>query len=607
MGQLFIVDGIDPVTIDSVFERGVAILSNLCGRPPCDELKSFGARVAKFPRLCAPTPGIARGEAPGAWTCPVGTPFFEGTTEVGLQALALNAEHTGLTCALKGINGIFAIAIGARDGSLILITDRLGTLHVYRANIRGCLVLCTSSLTLAALADADWDLEACREFLCTGTVFADRSLFVGITKLQPATVYRYNRGRETASRYWSVADAAQGMGATGSVGDLGDALQHALTRISGQYSRPVLDLTGGFDSRAILGAMMNTGGTFECVVNGAASDPDVLVSKRIASEFGLLHRHQTVRTETAQEWWNRVKASAPLCDGEFNVLLYAGTFDAHSRLAADFDITVNGSNGEVCKGYWWELLFPFTGRSGHFSSERIAAKRFAVDSTMATTLNMEFEDDLVHHFASIIDRANRGFEDLPNTAKLDNVYLTLRMQRWQGRIASATSRLWPCASPFMWREPMEIALSTLPRLRLRNRMSRNLIEHLNPKLARTPLAQGYPATPIRLTTVHLFAPLIAELAGKAIAKAHKVVFRESPKSSPRALTMKHLSDQEEFRSTLEVKNMLTLPLYNPEVLSRLMLSPPIEYAGRITTLELLARAVKGQRATETAPIGQKYV
>ena len=52
-------------------------------------------------------------------------------------------------------------------------------------------------------------------------------------------------------------------------------------------------------------------------------------------------------------------------------------------------------------------------------------------------------------------------------------------------------------------------------------MSRKLIEYLNPELARLPLAEGYPALPLRLTTLHKFWPLARENAhvmGRYVSK-----------------------------------------------------------------------------------------
>lgn len=95
------------------------------------------------------------------------------------------------------------------------------------------------------------------------------------------------------------------------------------------------------------------------------------------------------------------------------------------------------------------------------------------------------------------------------------------MQRWQGRIASSTARIWPCLSPFMFREVMDVALSAPPPIRVRNRLTRRLIEHLDPQLSAIPLDDGTPAMPLRLSTAHHFWPLARKYAIKVIGKAFK--------------------------------------------------------------------------------------
>ena len=104
---------------------------------------------------------------------------------------------------------------------------------------------------------------------------------------------------------------------------------------------------------------------------------------------------------------------------------------------------------------------------------------------------------LAAHFAEVVGRANAGLEDLPNTVRADNIYLSLRMHRWAGRLASATDRIWPCATPFMFRRPLEIALTAPIAARAHDRMMRRLIEHLSPALARLPMAGGWPAAQLR--------------------------------------------------------------------------------------------------------------
>jgi hypothetical protein len=387
----------------------------------------------------------------------------------------------------------------------------------------------------------------------------------------------------------------------GNIRRLAETLRDTVATIARNYPNPLLDLTGGFDSRAVLGAVLGCGLRFDTVVSGGESDPDVIVSRAIARRFHLPHHHTPPGSPDFAEWWSGVRETLPLCDGELDALAYSRTARAHTRAAESFDASINGSNGEVCKGYWWELLFPYTRRRDHFDAKLIAARRFATERD-PDLLDGPFSEPLVDHFAGIILRANTGLERHPNTAKLDNVYLTLRMQRWQGRIASSTSRIWPCLSPFSFRRPMEAALSAPPGMRLRNRMSRKLIEYLNPELARLPLAEGYPALPLRLTTLHKFWPLArvnAHVMGRYLSKRLGRAQSFSPVRSPYPFSMAELWRREEIAGLLDVPSMLTRDLYAPARLREFLVASRREgfakthQAGRILTLEMTARAVRG--------------
>ncbi len=269
--------------------------------------------------------------------------------------------------------------------------------------------------------------------------------------------------RASRRKYWNVAERMYDRAPErGNVRRLAETLRDTVATIARNYPNPLLDLTGGFDSRAVLGAVLGGGLRFDTVVSGAESIP--MCSYRGQSPAVSICRTITLPPGSPDfaDWWSGVREALPLCDGELDALAYARTARAHTRAAESFDASINGSNGEVCKGYWWELLFPYTRRRDHFDAKLIAARRFATERD-PDLLDGPFSETLVDHFAGIIGRANRGLERHPNTAKLDNVYLTLRMQRWQGRIASSTSRIWPCLSPFSFRRPMEAALLGAPR------------------------------------------------------------------------------------------------------------------------------------------------
>jgi len=305
--------------------------------------------------------------------------------------------------------------------------------------------------------------------------------------------------------------------------------------------------------------------------------------------------HQQHRPDRSPaEWWCDAKRALALCDGEYDVLEYSNILAVHERLAAGFDASVNGSNGEICRGFWWGLLFPHAGERGHFDERRVAAARFLGDPRAADLLASRFQEPLLDHFAGVVRRATADLGGHPNTARMDAVYLRMRMQRWQGRIASATSRIWPSVSPFVFRDPMEVALGMPAPARLRNRMACRLIEHLDPRLAAMPLAQGYPAQPLRLGNAHRFWPAVAEIWRKG-RKRLPVVRASAP---PAANPLLPLWRSGEVAELLDPARMRTAPLYDPARLrtflaeAREQVYGRVSQLGRVLTLELLARAVR---------------
>jgi hypothetical protein len=596
MSQLLLVQGAEAGVVQPVFGALLALFESASGIHPTDQLCSSGVAVAKFPMLQAPASGIVRNPGTGTWACAAGVPFRNGAScgaDLDTIAANWNSRQDAITQEMAEVEGSFLLALGNRAGNdcAYVVTDRLGTLHAYTAEINSCTVISTSSLVLAALLQPEWHPDSCREFLASGTVFGNRSLFRGITKLPPATVLVLRKGRIASQfRYWDLPAVMNGP-ALGkkTVPALAEALVSSVRSISARFPSPVFDLTGGYDSRVVIAAMQQVQGGFNTVVVGPPRDPDVLVAGRIAGALGL--RHQ--RLENEPDSLEAAGRALPLCDGEYDLFTYGRILGVHTRLAGQFDASVNGSNGEIAKGYWWELLLPHIGRRDHFDPNRIADGRFSVWGEPPGLLAAPFGTTLTEHFAGLITEANRDFEHHLNTAKMDNVYLTLRMQHWQGRLASATSRLWPCLSPFMWRRPMEVILSAPPEIRVRHRLSTRLIEYLNPALAALPLAQGYPALPLRLSTAHRFWPLARQVGGKVFQRLTGKRAEEAPEPATWY--------SEEVREILQPAAMLTRSLYLEKPLAQALGTAsgyPAAWLRRILTVELLARKVRSsQRAT----------
>lgn len=613
MNQFVLVQAERPARAEALLHSAENLFRRLLRADASGSFCAGTTRAAVFPLLARAGAGISLCVQTGRWALGAGTPFYEGRSgrdalDSILRDCPAGSEAANFTA--QRTEGIFALVLGQPDGAFQLLTDRLGNLHVYERRLPGATVISTSSLVLAGLEPWSPDWHGCRQFLSTGTVFGRRSLFQDVEKLGPARVYEYSPGRErTEAIHWDLRDHLYGRTREqGDVAGAAAALIASMDTILAACPNALLDLTGGYDSRCVLAAALETGRPFTTIVNGPEGSRDVTTARRIASEFNLKLLHTPPPAAGPAEYWAVATGCLPLTDGEYDVTLYESAFRAHSRRACEFDITVNGSNGEITKGYWYELLMPHTGKRGHFDSHRIAAARFTFEGEPAGLLAHEYPATITDDLASEIDSVNAGLADCPNTSLLDNVYLSLRMHRWQGRISSSTQRIWPGASPFMFRRPMELSLAVPGVKRARLAFTTRLIEHLNPRLAALPLEYGYPALPLRLGNIHRFiVPAWKEYWPKLLKEAGLRGSSGTPGSAVPELTL-GLLGLPEVRQLLRPDGMASAFLYRPDVLASWLrhIEQPgnreRNRLGRVLTLELLARTLPphGGRSTPCA-------
>jgi hypothetical protein len=484
---------------------------------------------------------------------------LERYLEVGDEKLAQELE------------GFFVIIVGdARTKDLRVITDVIGSCHGFVRTIGQTTVVAGSSLLLAGMAPYTLDDIGCREFLDTGVIYEDRTIYREIRKLGPAAIYRVRDGiLEQGNRYWRSSDVGAGnLQGHAATEILWDKLIDAAHRIGKVFPNPVCDLTGGFDSRSIVAAFHHANVKFSTTVSGPAGSSDAVVAHGIAKLLDLPHLHLAPRSETVAQ---DVKQALQLTDGEYNIVEYAQIFGIHRILMDRFHVSINGSFGEVARGYWWELLYPHAGEQTKLDASLVAQRRYAtqlLDSSISASQNTFH---LASHMADVIERTNAGIEATTNTAQMDHAYLVMRMQRWQGRIASSTDQLWPCLSPFMFRSVLEAMLRVTPRFRRRSLLIRSMLAEFSPALANYPLEHGYPALPATWNTLYRFWPVPFLYAKKVMKKLGVGGGRSSSPSSwsPQDLPPRlRLWKEPAVQALLQPRTMKSRGLYEREALER---------------------------------------
>jgi hypothetical protein len=577
-------------TDPGLLQKGIDRAGMLKRQTPTSRHETTWGAAALFARRNGSGAPIAHDPATGSWLLAAGTWFHEqgfGSGDEG-KLLTRYLEVDALALA-RELDGFFCLVIGdGRTREIVVITDVAGSYHAYLRELPHGVVLSGSSLLLAALAPSGLDALGCQEFLHTGVIYEDRTCFRDVRKLAPATVYRFAEGRlAVKSIYWDVSDIKpESLNGECAVRALWGALCDGARRIGRVYPRIACDLTGGYDSRAMAAGLRGAGVPFTATVSGPAASADVRVSGGLAARIAVPHLHTRSSSEPLSR--GELHDALMLTDGEYDIVDYARILRTHRGLMTQFDLSINGSYGELARGYWWELLFPKTGARVPLDAVRLAARRFAALPYDFSLSPAEGRVDLIAHFAGIVERTNARLRDAPNTLQMDHAYLRMRMQRWQGRIASSTNQLWPCLSPFMFRRALETMLQTRASLRRRSLLIRRMLAEFQPVMARYPLEHGYPAFPATWRTLPRFWPLAGYYGGRIWRRVTRESERAQQSGVPPRL---QLWEDPQLRERLDPARMTLTRLIDERSLanflarSRELAFPYDDQWRRVLTLE----------------------
>jgi hypothetical protein len=438
----------------------------------------------------------------GAWTHPAVAPD---------DAAALLARvEAGGAGALDGLDGFFAVLWhDEASGILTVAPDHLGRLHLFLAETAEGAWLSTSAIAVARVSSAAPDPLAVAEFLASGTLYEDRSPFLQVRRLRGGRRTRVRAGRAAGSE--PAFPASPGDRAVAEACRL--AVDGAAAAAAG---RPLPDLTGGLDSRLVVGFLLERGHRFPVTVTGGGGDPDVRCATRLARALGidLVLEHASAVASARADFPSVLRAAARV-EGGYDAIEYAGIAHIHEDHAERWGGSVNGSGGEMLRNYWWrarELDSPRT------DAVAAALPRFARPAAVPGILVPEHRLDPAEHFAAVLERSLHDRRGLAAHEQLDHLYLDLRMQCWQGAIASATNQIWPTLSPLLDRGVLEAVRRTPPRERLGGRLLHGLFARWPGPLRDTRLATGGPPRPLSAATAWRFLPAIASLARRARAR-----------------------------------------------------------------------------------------
>jgi asparagine synthase (glutamine-hydrolysing) len=397
---------------------------------------------------------------------------------------AMLADGAGLTALLPP----FAAAHRPPGGPITVASDWLGYRQLYWWQGEGVAAVSTSARALAALSGGGLDQAGLGAQAMIGWQIGDRTVFEGVRALPPAALVTLARGSIHIRRYAQPVDSAAPVALDDAVEEMASILTSFTSVYLEAHPETVLQLTGGHDSRILLGAVPDKQRAgLRALTVGAADHPDVVIAARLSRRYGLQHNVHALDdvVPTPAEAHELALLAARELECQASPMALAPLLLLESRL--DQGHRLSGLGGEVARGFYYAGQ-PADGVTSERLVERLAHWRiFANEAVETAALDPSFAS-----FASATTLSTLGdlFPAGDWLRATDSFYLYHRMHRWSGAHGTVAAVRRLAVNPMFDRRFIELALAVPPADKRDSLLLGRIMTRLDPELARIPLDSG---------------------------------------------------------------------------------------------------------------------
>jgi asparagine synthase (glutamine-hydrolysing) len=220
------------------------------------------------------------------------------------------------------VNGTFAAAIwNATEQTLLLVADHVASCPLYYAHVNSMLVFGSGARVVAQVPGLPRAVNkaAVAEMVAFEHLYGDKTLFNGVQFLLPGTILRFRDGTISQSRYidFQYPDEYQLEDEASYVEKLAWYTRQAVARQArGPVPLGVL-LTGGLDSRFILGMLVGHDVDIRTITFGIPGCDDEVSARALAHVLHLPHRFVALAPDYLTHYADK---GVYLTDGQKNVV-----------------------------------------------------------------------------------------------------------------------------------------------------------------------------------------------------------------------------------------------------------------------------------------------
>ena len=486
MSALYLINQADPARRDALEKTLQASLGRQ-GFHGCQRAQWVGGVVGWYETPANPSSNDQWCSIGDGFVACVGTLFYRGASgRAALEAFWHGFEDLRSASA-EDLSGEYQVVIN-KAGQVWSFGDALGMIKLYEVPQAG--VLSSSWLACAQLGEGSTlDPVGTLDYLFSGANHGTRTPIAEVNIVDPAMVLNLTAGTRNnvfGAAFWQPEDYFSNQ--TRAL----DLISQRLVTMAGAYARGFHDhvksaLSGGFDSRLILAALLAAGERPRLHVYGSPDNEDVLVAQTIDHDMQLDLRaidKRALDREIASGEKPDLASNLAFFDG----LPSDGILDDGSDRATrqnqsrDGSLALNGGGGEVLRNFFYLS-------DRRFSAADIV-KVFYSGFDPAAVRNASALRAFKDYLASTIEAAV-GATGLLSRQHVELIYPLIRGRYWTSRNNSMAARCGHFLTPFLDPQIVKASVRLPMSWKDYGRFEAKLIGQINPALAQYQMAYGF--------------------------------------------------------------------------------------------------------------------
>jgi asparagine synthetase B (glutamine-hydrolysing) len=428
----------------------------------------------------------------GSFTVSLGRLLRDAVGDRSLTDVALMVASSDR--ALSELLPPFAVV--QRQGShrpVLAAVDWLGFFQLYVWQGRGVAAISTSARALASLSGNKLDCDGLGVQAMIGWQLGDATIFQGVRSVPAASLVTLDGGmvrvEEYAERLSFTSSAVKPPSLTDAVEETSEILRSSLANYLAAHPHAVLQLTGGHDSRILLGAIAAPRRRgLSALTLGDEGSRDVAIAADLCRRYGMVHQVHRVDEQVwpaPRDVHRLVMDSSRALECMASPIALAPLTLAEA--AIDQGYRLSGLGGEVARGFYYSGQ-PRDAETSPALIERLAQWRLCINEAVESAA---LKPDFLERARSKTFQLLGGL--LPRGDWLratDEFYLYQRMRRWGGTHGTVATLHRQSVNVMFDRRFIELVLAVAPADKRDSLFLGRLMSRLDRELAAIPLDIG---------------------------------------------------------------------------------------------------------------------